>query len=116
MEDPPAACLVGTKASPEAEEVFSRLRQEAERLGSSYFQELEEQHKQRIKRERQKGQYAFQVRREAIGRLGLPEVQQYRLKRLDEEEQAWAAALSAREHILPDLQPVIILRIEAGNG
>ena len=49
-------------------------------------------------------------------RLGLPEVRQHRLKRLDEEERAWAAELRKREQILPELQPVILLRVEAGNG
>ena len=69
-----------------------------------------------MKREQEKGQYAFQVRREALDRLGLPEVRQHRLKRLDEEERAWAAELRKREQILPELQPVILLRVEAGNG
>ena len=56
------------------------------------------------------------VRREALHRLGLPEVRQHRLKRLDEEERAWAAELPKREQILPELQPVMLLRVEAGNG
>jgi hypothetical protein len=67
-------------------------------------------------REQEKGNYAFQVRREALHRLGLPEVRQHRLKRVDEEERAWAAELRKREQILPELQPVILLRVEAGNG
>ena len=65
---------------------------------------------------KRRGNYAFQVRREALGRLGLPEVRQHRLKRLDEEERAWAAELRKREQVLPELQPVILLRVEAGNG
>jgi hypothetical protein len=56
------------------------------------------------------------VRRDALARLGLPEVRQHRLKRLEEEERAWAAGLSRRELILPELQPVVILRVEAGGG
>ena len=32
------------------------------------------------------------------------------------EERAWAAELRKREQILPELQPVILLRVEAGNG
>jgi len=43
-------------------------------------------------------------------------VRQHRLKRLGDEELAWAAELRKREQILPDLQPVILLRVEAGNG
>lgn len=116
MEDRPEVEQVGTKTGDEVKEVFRRLRTEAERLGEDAFQELYARHQKRLKREQEKGLYAFQVRRDALGRLGLPEVRQHRLKRLSEEEQAWAAELSKREQILPDLQPVILLRVEAGNG
>jgi hypothetical protein len=116
MEDRPDVEQVGTKSGPEIEEVFLRLRVEAERLGEDAFHDLYARHQQRLKREQEKGNYAFQVRREALGRLGLPEVRQHRLKRLDEEERAWAAELRKRERILPELQPVILLRVEAGNG
>jgi superfamily II DNA or RNA helicase len=116
MEERPEVEQVGTKTGGQVEAVFRRLRSDAERQGEDAFHELYIRHQQRLKREREKGQYAFQVRREALGRLGLPEVRQHRLKRLDEEERAWAAELRKREQILPDLQPVILLRVEAGNG
>ena len=116
MEDRPEVEQVGTKTGAEVELVFRNLRTEAERLGENAFHELYARHQQRLKREQEKGQYAFQVRREALGRLGLPEVRQHRLKRLGDEELAWAAELRKREQILPDLQPVILLRVEAGNG
>ena len=62
------------------------LRSEAERQGEDAFHELHARHQQRLKREQEKGQYAFQVRRDALNRIGLPEVRQHRLKRLEEEE------------------------------
>lgn len=116
MEDRPQVQEVGTKAGSEVETVFRRLRDEAERHGGDAFNDLHARYRQRLKREQEKGNYAFQVRREALNRLGLPEVRQHRLKRLVEEERAWAAELRKREHILPELQPVILLRVEAGNG
>ena len=116
MEDRPEVEQVGTKSGAEVELVFRNLRIEAERLGENAFHELYARHQQRLKRETEKGQYAFQVRREALRRLGLPEVRQHRLKRLGDEELTWAAELRKREQILPDLQPVILLRVEAGNG
>lgn len=116
VEDKPEVELAGTKTGGEAEPVFRKLRMEAERLGEDAFHELFARHQQRLKREQEKGQYAFQVRRESLGRLGLLEVRQHRLKRLGEEELAWATELRKREQILPDLQPVILLRVEAGNG
>ncbi len=116
LEDRPEVELVGTKSGPEVEDVFRRLRSEAERQGENAFHELYARHQQRLKREQEKGNYAFHARREALNRIGLPEVRQHRLKRLDEEERAWAAALRKREQVLPELQPVILLRVEAGNG
>ena len=116
VEDRPEVEQTGTKTGAEVEAVFRRLRAEAEHQGEDAFHSLHARHHQRLKREQEKGQCAFQVRREALGRLGLPEVRQHRLKRLGEEELAWAAELRKREQILPDLQPVILLRVEAGNG
>jgi len=113
MEDRPEVEPVGTKAGSEVEAVFRRLRAEAERQGEDSFHELYARHRQRLKREHEKGQYAFQARREALDRLGLLEVRRHRLKRLGEEELAWAAELRKREQILPELQPVILLRVES---
>ena len=116
LEERPPIEEVGVKAGNEVEGVLSRLRLEAERQGEAAFHELHTRHQDRQKRVQEKGRYAFQARREALGRLGLPEVRRHRLARLDEEERAWAADRRKREQILPDLQPVIILRVEAGNG
>jgi hypothetical protein len=116
MEDHPEVEQVGTKTGGEVEVVFRRLRSVAERTGEDAFHELYSRHQQRLTREQEKGRYGFHVRREALGRLGLPEVRRHRLKRLDEEERAWAAEMRKREQILPDLQQVILLRVEAGSG
>ena len=116
LEERPEVEQVGTKSGADVEAVFGRLRSEAERQGEDAFHELHARHQQRLKREQEKGQYAFHVRRDALNRIGLPEVRQHRLKRLDEEQQVWASGLRKREQILPELQPVILLRVEAGNG
>jgi superfamily II DNA or RNA helicase len=116
MEDRPEVEQTGTMTGEEVDAVFRRLRLEAERQGEAAFHELHARHQQRLKREQEKGHYAFQVRRDALNRIGLPEVRQHRIKRLEEEQQAWAAELRKREQILPELQPVILLRVEAGNG
>jgi hypothetical protein len=116
LEDRPEVEQMGTKTGPDVEAVFLRLRSEAESQGEDAFHELHARHQQRLKREQEKGHYAFQVRREALNRIGLPEVRQHRLKRLGEEEKAWADEMRKREQVLPELQPVVLLRVEAGNG
>ena len=107
---------VGTRNSDDAETVFARLRSEAERYGEDAFLELLTRHQHRLKREEKKGRYAFEVRRESLNRIGLPEVRQHRLKRLIEEERQWAANIAKREQVLPELQPIIFLRVEAGDA
>jgi len=116
LEDRPELEQIGTKSGPEVEAVFRRLRTEAERQGEDAFHELHARHQQRLKREQEKGQYAFQVRRDALNRIGLLEVRQHRFKRLEEEKRTWADELRKREQVLPELQPVVLLRVEAGNG
>jgi siroheme synthase (precorrin-2 oxidase/ferrochelatase) len=116
LEERPEVEQVGIATGADAKVASQKIRTEAEKLGADAFHDLCARYQQRLKRELEKGEYAFQVRREALGRLGLPEVRQHRLKRLSEEEQAWAADLRKREQILPDLQPVILLRVEAGHG
>jgi hypothetical protein len=116
LDERPDVEQMGTKTGADVEAVFRRLRSEAERQGEDAFHELYARHQQRLKREQEKGGYAFRVRREALNRIGLPEVRQHRLNRLDEEEKAWAEDLRKREKVLPELQPVILLRVEAGNG
>lgn len=116
LQEAKATKQVGIVDGPAAEKVFAKMREEAERLGRSLFQELNAKHQERIGREREKGRYAYRVRREALNRIGLPEVREFRLKRLDEEERAWEAELCRQEHILPDLQPVVLIRVEATNG
>jgi hypothetical protein len=116
LEDRPELEQIGTKSGPEVEAVFRRLRTEAERQGEDAFHELHARHQQRLKREREKGQYAFQVRRDALNRIGLLEVRQHRFKRLEEEKRTWADELRKREQVLPELRPIVLLRVEAGNG
>jgi hypothetical protein len=116
LEDNREVEHIETQSRPNNANAFRRLRLEAERQGEDAFRELYVRHQERLKREQEKGRYAFQVRREALNRIGLPEVRQHRLKRLEEQERAWAEELRKREQVLPELQSVVLLRVEAGRG
>ena len=102
LEDRPEVAQVGTKTGVEVESVFRSLRAEAKRHGEDSFHELYARHQQRLKREQEKGKYAFQVRRDALNRIGLAEVRQHRLKRLDDEERAWAFELRRENKSCPN--------------
>ena len=112
LEDPSDVKQAGA-IEADTQAVFERLRSEAERLGEDAFHELSARHQRRLGREQEKGQYAFQVRRQALARIGLNEVRQHRLNWLAEEERAWSAGLGLDKSVLPELQPVVIIRVES---
>jgi SNF2 family DNA or RNA helicase len=90
---------------------YDASRSAAETQGATVFEELLAAHQLSILRERKKGGHAFASRRRAIERLGLPQVRNYRLRVLADEEQAWTQELSVRETALPDLSAVLMARV-----
>jgi hypothetical protein len=80
------------------------------------FSSLLEEHRARLKDERERARYAYDARYQAIGRIGLPQVREHRRKRLDAEHQARMAALDDAEASVPDLNAVLMLRIGPEPG
>jgi hypothetical protein len=79
--------------------------------GERLFSDLVEEHRSRLREERERAQYAYEARHQAIGRIGLPNVREYRRKRLLAEHEARMALLDAAEAYTPDLNAVLMLRI-----
>jgi len=96
----------------ESKEAFNRLAEIAEEHGSAIYDELVQEHRTRLTREREKGEYAFAARRRVIERIGLPQVRDHRLTLLQQEERAWIEELERKARVYPDLSPLIIIRIE----
>ncbi|RMD76439.1 MAG: helicase, partial [Chloroflexi bacterium] len=91
---------------------FERLWEAAEQQGKAIYHELVQAQREHLTREREKGEYAFAARRRVIERLGLPQVRSYRLKRLQQEEEQFREQLERSSQILPDMVPVLIIRVE----
>lgn len=83
----------------------------AKSQGERIFADLLSDHRSRLKDERERAVYAYEARRQAIGRIGLPAVREHRRKRLDADHQARILALEAAEASLPDLNAVMLLRV-----
>lgn len=98
----------------DAERMSSGSRETAETQGRSIYEGLLQEHRDRLEREREKGDYAFSARRRSIERIGLPEVRDYRLNRLVQEEQDWRRELEEKSLALPDLIPVLFAHIKGG--
>ena len=84
--------------------------------GEALFTALAEEHRSRIKEERDRATYAFDARNQAIGRIGLPAVRQFRRRRLQSEHEARLAALDEMKSSVPELNAVAMVRIDANAG
>ncbi len=91
---------------------FERLRKAAEIQGKPIYEELIQSHRQRLAQEREKGERTFLARRQAVERIGLSTVRTYRATQLLQEEQGWREQLASRAKVVPDINPLIIVRIE----
>jgi hypothetical protein len=81
--------------------------------GETLFAALAEDHRTRIKEERDRATFAFEARYQAIGRIGLPAVREFRRRRLQVEYEARLAALDEMETTVPELNAVAMVRIDA---
>ena len=95
-------------------QAFEQLREAAERQGKTIYDEQVAAHRERLAREREKGEYAFAARRRAIERIGLPQVRNHRLSLLEQEEERFREQLERRAQILPEMAPLLLVRVEGG--
>ena len=91
---------------------FERLRNAAEIQGKPIYEDLLQSHRQRLDQEREKGERAFLARRQAVERIGLSTARTHRAAQLLEEEQSWREQLASRAKVVPEIHPLIIIRIE----
>ena len=77
------------------------------------WQDMERQHRERWQDEKEKAQYHFASRRRMLDQVGLNEVRGYRLRHLEAEESKRMADLDSQRNLLPNLEPLTILSIQA---
>ena len=98
----------------EAELIYANILSKAEEVGYDTYKALQNHHLNALEKEEDRGEHAFQTRQKAIMKLGLEEVKNYRLKKLDNEKKIWEEELNALRQIIPDIKPLIIMKIDAG--
>jgi len=96
-------------------EAFSQAQCAAEEHGKAVFDDLSQVHLSRLAHERQKGEYAFEARRRAIKRIGLPEVRDFRLDILRQEEQTFREEIDRKSEVLPEMTALLLIRAEGGD-
>jgi ERCC4-related helicase len=92
--------------------VYEFARQQAEEAGVGTFEELKAKYSENLAQEKEKSEYGFNAREQAIARIGLPEVKAHRLAKLQQEKRQWLSDFSDRQKIKPELNALLILRIK----
>lgn len=92
----------------------TELQKAAEETGQALFDTLQQEHTASISREEERGKIAFNSRRKAVDRVGLPEVRQYRLAGCYIEENEWKNELASAREIVPEIRPLLLMRIVKG--
>lgn len=90
---------------------YESLQEAAEQAGQELFDTLQQAHLGSVAREEERGMISFASRRKAIERVGLTEVRQYRLARCDTEETDWRHELQSVRQIVPEIRPLLMMRI-----
>jgi SNF2 family DNA or RNA helicase len=103
------------KDSKESMEAGKKLLSAAERAGQKLFDTMQEAHFEAIAREEERGKIAFASRRKAIARLGLPEVRQFRMARLNEDESNWWSEIKSARQTLPEIRPLIAMQVRSNE-
>jgi len=94
---------------------FAKLQSAAEEHGKPIYEALVQEHRVRIAREREKANYAFAARRRTVERIGLPQVRNYRLNLLAQEERSFQEQLDQKAHAYPEMAPLLVIRVEGGG-
>ena len=106
------ANVIDTLVENAAQTAFDRLLEAAEQAGQEVFDALQQEHMASITREEERGRVAFASRRKSIAVVGLPEVRQYRLVKCDTEETEWRKELESARQIVPEIRPLLLMKIE----
>jgi hypothetical protein len=103
--------MVGAVPSADAVSGFDYSKNAAHVQGERIFAALVEEHNARIQEERERAKHAYDARYQAIGRVGLQTVRDFRRKRLRADHDARMAQLDAADAYTPDLNAVLLLRV-----
>jgi SNF2 family DNA or RNA helicase len=96
----------------DAVDAYRNLWKETEEQGRETYEQLLHAHRISVARDKERRDYAFSARRKAIEHVGLPEVREHRLGALQKEEEDWREELARLDETVPEVVPLIILRID----
>ncbi len=98
-------------AAPLDEKAFAVIETLAAGQCRDLYLEMRQRHLRQIQLEKDKAEYSFRTRRKLLQAIGLPEVRDYRLRQLAQEESQCAEDWRRQSQVLPQLTPLLMLRI-----
>jgi superfamily II DNA or RNA helicase len=109
----PEPRVIGCVRSFHAGQTYDASAALAQKIGSNFFSELSQHHKQKLERDRAKLEYSISHREEAIKKIGLPAVRSHKLAELHQEAASLRAGLEQRASVIPELNAVLLIRVES---
>ncbi len=103
--------LLRLLSSVESVRLYQTVKEAAEQNGKPLYDALLKEHCRRLSNEREKARYLFSVRKKRIERIGLPEVRNFRLKRLEDETAAFQHNMENREQVYPEISALAIVMV-----
>lgn len=103
--------LLPSNPADDAPASFVLAETAANQHGQGLFTELKQDYLSRLQEERERAVYAYNARQQAIGRIGLPAVREYRRNRLEQEHLRRLAQLDEAQACVPELSAVMLLRV-----
>ena len=88
------------------------IEEMAQDMAKSLFEDLVNANNQLVEKQKTKGEYSFSARRRVISNIGLPEVRNYRLNKLEENHKKWKCDIEKQSLIIPELKLLLALHIE----
>lgn len=83
----------------------------AEREGQPVYDEMQRARRSQVEQEQKKYAEAFAMRQSAIGKIGLMQVRDSRLRALEQERKDWEQQLLASQASCPELVPLLIISV-----
>ena len=77
------------------------------------YLEMRQRHVNQLQLEKDKAEYSFRSRRKLLQSIGLPEVRDFRLRQLAQEEAQCAEDIRRQGQVLPQLTPLLMLKIDS---
>jgi hypothetical protein len=98
-------------AAPLDEKGFATTEALAHEQCRDLYLEMRQRHLNQLQLEKDKAAYSFGSRRKLLQSIGLPEVREFRLRQLAQEEARHAEEMKRQSQVLPQLTPLLMLNI-----